>query len=336
MNSRELVKKTLEFDKPPRTARQLWKLPWAEWNYPKEVAAILADYPPDIVAADAVPLKQTPKTYGEPYKVGEYTDAWGCVYVQKLDGIHGEVKNPVVVGEEWEDFEEKIHIPVEWLTVDIDGVNRFCAETDKFVLMGAGARIFEILQFMRGTENFYADLALDNPGMRRAMRKVHEFNCELFEVWAKTDVDALQCGDDWGSQQSLLINPKTWVEVFKPMYRDYAEIARRHGKKMFMHSDGHILAIYPHLIEIGIDALNSQLFCMDFDKLEQFAGKITFWGEIDRHNILPFGTEEDTRVAVRKVRERLWRNGGCIAQCEFGPGAKPENVRAVFDEWAKG
>lgn len=33
------------------------------------------------------------------------------------------------------------------------------------------------------------------------------------------------------------------------------------------------------------------------------------------------------------VRENLWRDGGCIAQCEFGPGAAPENVYMVFRAW---
>lgn len=35
---------------------------------------------------------------------------------------------------------------------------------------------------------------------------------------------------------------------------------------------------------------------------------------------------------IRKT-ENLWRDGGCIAQCEFGPGANPENVYAVFRAW---
>ena len=39
------------------------------------------------------------------------------------------------------------------------------------------------------------------------------------------------------------------------------------------------------------------------------------------------------RQAVRRAYENLYADGGCIAQCEFGPGGKPENVRTVFEEW---
>lgn len=141
--------------------------------------------------------------------------------------------------------------------------------------------------------------------------------------------------DDWGAQRSLLINPELWREVFKPLYRDYANIAHSHGKKLFMHSDGNILDIYPDLIEIGIDCLNSQLFCMGVENLEQYAGQICFWGEIDRQHILPYGSLQDVEDAVKLVHKHLWKRGGCIAQLEFGPGASPENVYKAFETWDK-
>ena len=100
-----------------------------------------------------------------------------------------------------------------------------------------------------------------------------------------------------------------------------------------MHSDGYILDILPDLIDAGLDAVNSQLFCMGLEQLRPFRGKITFWGEIDRQNLLPRGTVDEVRAAVRQVYDTLWNQGGCIAQLEFGPGAKPENVEAVYETW---
>ena len=139
--------------------------------------------------------------------------------------------------------------------------------------------------------------------------------------------------DDWGSQNTLLINPKAWDQYFRPFYKEFIDIAHHHGKKIFMHSDGNTLLIYPRLIEMGLDAFNSQIFCIGLENLEQYKGQITFWGEIDRQHILPDDSVKDVEKAVREVRERLWANGGCIAQCEFGPGAKPENVYTVFKTW---
>ena len=135
------------------------------------------------------------------------------------------------------------------------------------------------------------DLAERPDGLARLMAKVHAFYLEEMEIWARTDVDALVFADDWGGQNGLLISPALWRELFKPLYRDYVEIAHRHGKYAFMHSDGHIAAILPDLVEIGLDALNAQLFTMDIEAIgREFAGKLTFWGEVDRQHLLPYGT----------------------------------------------
>jgi uroporphyrinogen-III decarboxylase len=334
VTSRELVLKTLEFEnKDSRAPRQLWTLPWAGQHYPEELKAIEADYPSDF-GGPPVKLREQSAGHGDPYVVGEYVDDWGCRFVNLQKGVHGQVKDPIVSGEDedWEDL-SRVHIPTEWLSFDTEEVDRYCASTDKFVIAGCCPRPFEQLQFIRGTENLLMDLALKPAGLTRFIGRMHQFYCELLEKWAKTKVDALSYMDDWGTQKNLLVSPDTWVAIFKPLYKDYIDIAHRNGKKIFMHSDGHTLAIYPYLVELGLDAFNSQIFCMGVENLAPFKGKITFWGEMDRQHLLPSGTTADIRGAVRQVYDTLWKDGGCIAQCEFGAGAKPENVRAMFAAW---
>jgi hypothetical protein len=103
-----------------------------------------------------------------------------------------------------------------------------------------------------------------------------------------------------------------------------------------MHSDGYITDVIPDLIEIGLDALNSQVFCMGVEELgAQFAGQITFWGEVDRQHILVDWSVPEVKAAVRRAKAAFWRDGGAIAQCEFGAGARPENVIAVYEAWAE-
>jgi len=124
------------------------------------------------------------------------------------------------------------------------------------------------------------DLMEDSAELKELLRRVHDFFIKEVEIFAtKIDVDAICFMDDWGSQRALLIHPEIWRRVFKPLYAEYVKIAHDHGKKAFMHSDGHIEEIYPDLIEMGVDALNSQLFCMNIEELgRRFKGKITFWG----------------------------------------------------------
>ena len=151
---------------------------------------------------------------------------------------------------------------------------------DRFIRADCVVRPFEQLQFIRGTELLYMDLMFMPEKMLSFVTKMHDFYCRLLEKWCQTDIDAVMLMDDWGSQESLLINPQIWRKVFKPMYKDYVQIAKRYGKKVLMHSDGNILLILEDLIEIGIDLLNCQIFCMGLENLRKYAGRICFWGEI--------------------------------------------------------
>ncbi len=335
MTSKERVLATLEFrNTTDRAPRQLWSLPWAQDHCPDMMKKLADDFVWDFDGPE-VKLKEYPKTKGDPYAVGEYVDEWGCVFTNIHKGVIGEVKHPIVEEDDWSDA-GRIHIPEEFMTFDIDEANRSCEKKqDKFNFAACCPRPFEQLQFIRGTANLYMDLMDPPKEMLEFMKKMHDFYCRLMEKWAKTDVDSLNMMDDWGSQNDLLISPALWDEFFRPMYKDYIDIAHSHGKKIFMHSDGNILRIIPKLIDLGLDAVNSQLFCMGLENLEQFRGKITFWGEIDRQHLLPEGTVEDIDRAVENVYRHLWKDGGCIAQCEFGPGARPENVYQVYKSWER-
>jgi hypothetical protein len=76
---------------------------------------------------------------------------------------------------------------------------------------------------------------------------------------------------------------------------------------------------------------------MDIEDLgRRFRGRLTFNGEIDRQHVLAFGTVQDVRRAVGRVRRALDDGrGGCIAQCEWGVRTPPENVRAVYQAWTE-
>ena len=56
--------------------------------------------------------------------------------------------------------------------------------------------------------------------------------------------------------------------------------------------------------------------------------------EIDRQGILPFGTAQDVRAAVHRVRAALEDgSGGVFAQCEWGNDVSAENISAVYEAW---
>lgn len=335
--SRQIVTKCLTFDYPERIPRDLWTLPWAVTRFPEMTARISADFPSDM-GGPANVYRPSPITRGNPYVIGRYTDDWGCEFTNIQEGVHGEIRDPLItdIGD-WRTVRPPYETLPENLTVARDAVNRSCAETHKFVKASCCPRPWERYQFLRGSENTMLDIMQPEEGVDDLLRIIHEFYMKELEFWVTTDVDAIMFMDDWGAQHQLLIPPGRWRDLFKPLYRAYCDIAHAHGKFVFMHSDGHISEIYDDLIEVGVDAINSQLFCMDIPDLARRAkGKITFWGEIDRQHVLSSPDPQTGREAVQQVAAHLYDPaGGVIAQFEFGPGANPDTAYAIFEEWER-
>jgi hypothetical protein len=325
--------RTLRFENPDRAPRDLWTLPGIPMFHQDKLDAMLARYPTDFAYPD-VTYGPAERAKGEPHRVGTYVDAWGCVWHVGEPGVIGEVKGPPL--DDWSAL-RTYQPPWEVIeNADFSRVNESCQTSEKFMLVwGTAINPFERMQYLRGSEKLYIDLAYGTSEVIQLRDRLHDYYLAELARWIETDVDGIAFMDDWGAQHQLLISPEMWRAIFKPLYAEYCEIIHGAGKFAFMHSDGHITAIYPDLIEIGVDALNAQLFCMDIESLaERFQGRITFWGEIDRQQVLPFGTPSEVKAAVHRVRRALDDGtGGVIAQCEWGNDVPAENVAAVFEAW---
>ncbi len=345
MTERERVVKAISFDSPDRTPRDLWWLPTVELEQQSELKGVLSRYPRDIVVAAAKPGRSKKQresslpprfNYGNDIpRVGRYIDEWGCIRHVLEDGVTGEVKEPPLA--DWEALDD-LEPPWEFLeSTNFEPVKEQRENSTKFILSGVCARPFERMQFLRGTENLLQDLVLNKQLVMKLRDMVHEYNLEHIRRWLATDVDALWLMDDWGAQNNLLISPDMWTKIFKPLYREYCEMIHAAGKFVFLHSDGWIEILYDEFVDVGVDAINSQLFCMNIERIgELHQGKITFWGELDRQWLLPSGTPEEIRQAVRRVRRALDDgSGGVIAHCSWGKNDPKENILAAFEEWEK-
>lgn len=337
MTGRERILNTLEFKGTDRIPMDVWVLPAARLEHGEKLAALQEKYADRVdIAAVVGPFDHgfTPAYY----ELGEFTDPWGSVWRNLQPGVIGEVKKPVFADyaamegyvppieqfkKEWAEHKEETAAKIAQARA-----------AGKFVI-GGWISVFERMQFLRGTEELYCDIALEEEELDRMTEIIMDFMRVYVDAWAEMDVDAIPFGDDWGTQISLLISPAVWVKRFKPLYQELIDKIHAAGKKVFFHSDGYIFDLYPHFIDMEVDAINSQLWCMGVDKVaERFAGKITFWGEISRQDTLPNGTPEDVKAAARTMIRALHVNGGgLIGQSELNRDVPLENVEAFYQAW---
>jgi len=203
---------------------------------------------------------------------------------------------------------------------------------------------FTQAMFMRGTEQWFMDLA-DNISFARAlMDKLADIAASLNEAGLEAVGSYLTLlrfsGDDLGSQRGLLISPATFRKVVKPAFRKQytrskqAFIKQNPKGKIFNHSCGDVFEIIPDFIELGLDVLNNlqPVGAMDHKTIKRLYGdKLCFHGGMDVQKVLPFGSSEDVYQETRRCIQTLGSGGGYILAptIHVQDDVPPENIIAM-------
>ncbi len=126
-----------------------------------------------------------------------------------------------------------------------------------------GASLFETMQSLRPFADVLVDIAHDTPEINRLADLLVDYNRVIIDNALAAGVDAVCVGDDFGTQQALMLSPKLWRRFFLPRYRSLFEPVKHAGKRIFFHSCGMILPILADLREAGADAIWPQISLFD-------------------------------------------------------------------------
>ncbi len=216
-------------------------------------------------------------------------------------------------------------------------------ETDYAVVLVLNCSFFLRCAELRGWENFFMDLAGNTAFAEALMDRYLDIKLAiagrgLEEAGEYADVVVCSSDDLAGTDRPLL-SPRIFRELIKPrMKRTFDFFKERTDAKRLLHCDGAIYSLMPDFVEIGVEALNPvQVSAAGMDDTRQlkkeFGDKLTFWGAIDTHHVLPHGTPEDVRQEVRRRISDLGPGGGYVV-CSvhnIQPEVPPANVVAMFE-----
>lgn len=313
MNSKEVVKRTVRFQKPARLA----------YDFSEEFGS-------DFVLRSMTP---NPDSF-----LSKGTDEWGAVWDNIGNSQLGQVVDYPV--KEWKDFKT---LKVPDVTRDDrwqDIKNARVEYGDKFLLC-SGLSIFERLKFLRGVENGWTD-PLEYPEETEELLDILvDLNLKAIKKCGELGVDGYFMIDDWGVQNSLIMPPLIFRKFWKPRYAKIFKAVHEMGMLSFLHSCGYIVEILDDLIEAGLDVIQmDQQENMGLELLgKRFGGRITFFSPVDIQNTMIFGTLDDIRNYCRKMVKHLWRpEGGFISRCysdPVGAGHSPEAVKVMCEEFLK-
>ena len=205
-------------------------------------------------------------------------------------------------------------------------------------LMFPFERAFE----MQGMDKFLMNMVLF-PDFAEALLKRNMIYCKKlmghFLEAIGENIDIIKIGDDLGSQDRLMISPKMYRQMLKPLHAELIDFIKARTKaKVFFHTDGDVFNLVEDFIEIGVDVLNpiqtSAGKMADLVGLkEKYGDRLVFCGAIDTQYILPSGTPEEVRDEVKRVIGILGEGGGYMVASvhTIMNEVPPENILAMVD-----
>ena len=214
------------------------------------------------------------------------------------------------------------------------------AYRDNFCIVGdLETTIFETAWYLTGLEKFLVDLVSEAAYMNRLLDKILEINLETGRQLIRLGADIIWAGDDFGTQQGMIMDPGLWRKTFRPRIRLLFEEFRKVNPdiKIAWHCCGSIPEIIPDFIEIGLDILNPlqpRARGMDPQSLvNEFGRDLVFFGGIDIQELMPKGTPGQIKEEVRRIFSILGRNGGYIVAPAHNiqPDTPLENIFALFE-----
>jgi len=274
---------------------------------------------------------------------GRFENYWGSIRkpVRNEAGTYNEaVELPYAAFKSVEDVDRFRWPKVEWF--DFSKVAEDCKKySDYAIVFGAPGNMDLIngTSYGRGVEQVIYDIALEDPVGLACMDK--RFQC-CYEISKKAletaagKIEVLWIGDDYGTQNGLLMSPKKWRKLFFPKLKEMCALGHEYGANVMLHCCGSTRLLWPDLIEAGVDIYQTvQPEAVNMDPAElkaEFGDTICFHGTISIQKTLPFGTPEDVAEEVRLRIQTVGRGGGFIVAPahNFQPDTPVENVLALY------
>ncbi|MEA3336171.1 MAG: uroporphyrinogen decarboxylase family protein [Chloroflexota bacterium] len=264
-----------------------------------------------------------------------HEDEFGCVW-DRTSGMPHPVAYPL--SEDWRLF-DSYQMPDPFREGRFDKAQALADRwRDRAFLFGKlGMALFERAWSIRGLTELMMDM-VERPQFVHDLldRIVTEWDLPVIDQQIDIGVDGFYFSDDWGTSSNMMFSPGMWRKFIRPRLKTIFDHCHNRGVYVGLHSDGKIQAIFPDLVEIGLDIFNplEPSVMNPVEMKQRYGDKITFYGGIDVEHTMPFGTPEEVRAEIRERNETMTTGGGYILQTSHQVlwDTPMENIVAYIEE----
>ncbi|MBU0478087.1 uroporphyrinogen decarboxylase family protein [bacterium] len=174
--------------------------------------------------------------------------------------------------------------------------------------------IFECLNGPFGIENHLMYLALYESDLRQVYRRQAEWNRKFAMNCLDLGVDMIHVSDDWGSQHTLMFNPKTWWNLIYPYHKFTCDAVKQRGAYLSLHSDGNVSQVLDGIVKLGYNVLHpyQESAGMDIQRyMAEYKEHFVIMGGLDVQTTIGFGNLDRLKRNIERI-VRIFRDGGLL------------------------
>lgn len=188
---------------------------------------------------------------------------------------------------------------------------------DEYLVFGdIEVTVFSLAHQLVGMEKLLVDMMMETEYVAPLFEACAEFQTKIGLRLIEKGVDAIWFGDDFGTQQSLIMAPETFRDQLKPVYTKMIQRFKAAKPDIIpiLHCDGAVAELLDDIREIGFEIFNPVQpgvpGHLPDDMKNNFGDKFAFWGAIDQQDLLPNGTDEELEKDIIEKISILGESGG--------------------------
>lgn len=259
-------------------------------------------------------------------------DLWGSV--RRRTAYNDEIIETAI--KDVEDTDKLVFPEMSAYDESVEEIRYYVNNSDLFVLAQTEG-VLTPMSWLYGFEDFMMNSCTDPDILKKFAFDLADHYAGLAARLIDAGAHGILIGDDIAYNTGTFISPQSMREIIFPALKREVEAIKRYKDiPVFFHTDGDLRAVMDDIVGCGFDGLQSlqPTANMDLRSIkENYGDKLCLMGNIDINELLPFGTVEEVKKAVRETIDIGIKGSGFIlSTCNILTRDIPiENARAMYE-----
>ncbi|MCL1795239.1 MAG: hypothetical protein FWG34_15430, partial [Oscillospiraceae bacterium] len=297
MNSRERTINAMTGKKVDRPAVQYAYFGPGYFEHGEKLNDLYEKHPGDFCAFARQPIPVIPPesfdSDGRYHVIGK--DDWGATYEYRVYGMMGHAMDFPIKSKD--DMAAYKFPALPAYTKDAEAQNGLKTHFESlkknyFAMGGAGGAYLERMSAIRGFENFLMDLYEDSAELNEFLDRLTDYYLENILAQIKAGVEGFSFGDDYGTQNGLIMSKEMFGHAIKPRLKRLTDPIKAAGLHIHFHSCGKVLELFEDFRDIGVGSVWLQMPAYDMTELRDACAEYGFASALhpDRAVTMTHGT----------------------------------------------